>query len=240
LPDQFDQTGLLCDPFYQPADPLGRDSKGRPIVRPGQLISAHQVYPPRDPYIVQVRGYDPRDESKTSYVIRRLDLQRPPDTHFPIKELELHADESYYILLGKRRPAVVLQTVSSIWLNKLYPDPYVWVAPAFTFKPRHEEEYRYRVAAMEFPHLFYLPAQAGGLTEPSVLRFEFIQPVALAGVQPIFVQGAKQSFLSETAWTILLHQLVKFSAGKPLDEILEETLRAYQALVLEQYRKGQE
>lgn len=239
MPDELDQTGLLCDPFYQPVDPLGRDSKGRPLVRPGQLIWAHQVYPPRDPYVVDVRGYDPRDESKTSYVIRRLDPQRPPDTHFPIKELELHADENYYILLGKRRPAVVLQTVSSIWLNKLYPEPYVWVAPAFTFKPRHEVEYRCRVAALEFPHLFYLPAQAGGLTEPSVLRFEFIQPVALAGVQPIFASGMKQSALSETAWAVLLHQLVKFATGKPLDQGLEETLQAYQALVLGEYPKRQ-
>lgn len=237
MPDQFDQTGLLCDPFYQPAEPLGQDSKGRPIVRPAQLIWAHQVYPAKYPYIVQVQGYDPRDESKTSYVIQKLDPQRPPATHFPIKELELHADENYYVLLGKRRPAVVLQTVSSVWLNKLYPDPYVWVAPAFTFKPRHGDEYRYRVAAMEFTHLFYLPAQPGGLTEPSVLRFEFIQPVALSGVQPIFVQGGKQSFLSDTAWTILLHQLVKFATGRPLGEKLEETLRAYQALVLGEYRK---
>jgi hypothetical protein len=171
-------------------------------------------------------------------VIRRLDPQQPPDTHFPIKELELHADENYYILLGKKRPAVILQTVSSTWLNKLYPDPYVWVAPAFTFKPRHGEEFRYRVAAMEFPHLFYLPGKAGGLVEPSVLRFEFIQPVALSGVQPASVSGGKQSFLSDCAWTILVHQLVKFASGKLLDDGLEEMLQDYRTLVLEEYRKA--
>jgi hypothetical protein len=239
LPDDFDQTALLCDPFYQPVAPLGRDSKGRPIVRPGQLIWAHQVYPPKDPYIVHVQGYDLRDDSKTSYVIRKLDPQRPPGTHFPIKELELRADENYYILLGKNRPAVVVQTVSSISQNNLYPEPYVWVAPAFSFKPRHEAEFRYRVAAMEFPHLFYLPSHVGGLSQPSVLRFEFIQPVALAGVQPLFTSDGKQSALSETAWAIMLHQLVKFATGKPLDEGLEETIQAYQSLVLEEYRKGQ-
>lgn len=173
-----------------------------------------------------------------SYVIRRLDPRQPFATHFPIKELELHADENYYIMLGKKRPAVVLQTVSSIWLNKLYPDPYVWVAPAFTFKPRHEQAFRYRVAAMEFPHCFYLPAQAGGLSEPSVLRFELIQPVALSGVEPIFVEGTKQSFLSDTAWAILLHQLVKFTSGRLLDDRLEETVQAYRELVLQEYRKG--
>lgn len=125
---------------------------------------AHQVYPSKDPYIMHVQGYDPRDESKTSYIIRKLDAQGSPCTHFPIKELELRADENYYILLGKRRPAIVLQTVSSTWLNILYPEPYMWIAPAFTFKPRHKADFRYRVAAMEFPHLFYLPAQAHGLS----------------------------------------------------------------------------
>jgi len=233
LPNEFDQTSLLCDPFYQPKEPLGLDSKGRPVVRKGQLIWAHQVYPPTEPYIVHVQGFDPRDESKSNYVIRRLDAQRPGGTHFPIKELELRADENYYILFGKRRPAVVLQTVSSIWGNKLYPEPYVLVAPAFTFKQRHDPEFRYRVVAMDFPHLFYLPAQAGGLTEPSVLRFELIQPVALAGVVPFLIHGTKQRVLADTAWAILVHRLVKFVSGKVLDAGLEETLAEYRSLVLE-------
>jgi hypothetical protein len=136
LADPFYQTSLLFHPFYEPTEPLGRDSAGHPMVRPGQLIWAHQVYPPRHPYIVQVQGYDPRDLSKTSYVIRKMDPEKPPASHFPIKELELRSDENYCIMLGKRRPAVVLQTVSSIWLNKFYPEPYVWVVLAFTFKPK--------------------------------------------------------------------------------------------------------
>jgi hypothetical protein len=89
---------------------------------------------------------------------------------------------------------------------------------------------------MDFPHLFYLPEQTGGLTESSVLRFELIQPVALAGIQPLLLPGIKQSTLSDPAWTILVHQLVKFASGKVLDEGLEETVQAYRALVLEGYR----
>lgn len=239
MPDPFDQTSLLCDHFYELIHPLGRDHKGRPLVRLGQLIIAHQVYPPADPYIVYVERYDPRDETKASYVIRKLDTQRPPPTHFPIKELGLRADENYYILHGKMRPAVVLQTIQSTWANQLYPEPYVLVAPAFTFKPRHDLAFRYRVAALEFPHLFYLPAQHGGVGEPSVLRFEFIQPVALAGIRPLLFDGAKkQGVLSETAWAMLLHHLVKFTSGRPLDDELEQTLRAYQDLVLQALRQA--
>jgi hypothetical protein len=72
---------------------------------------------------------------------------------------------------------------------------------------------------------------------PSVLRFEFIQPVALAGIRPLFFDGGKkQGVLSEAAWAILLHHFVKFACGRPLDEELEQTLRAYQDLVLEALR----
>lgn len=237
----LDHTAILCDPFYELVDPLGRDEKGRPVVQPGQLIWTHQVYPASEPYIVQIQGYDPRDESKSSYVIRRLDSGSAAGTHFPIKELGLRADENYYILLGKKRPAIVLQTLATNWGNKLYPEPYVLAAPAFTFKPRHDEEYRYRIVAVGFPNLFYLPAHPSGLTEDSVLRFEHIQPAVTAGIEPVFRQG-KQSILSDTAWAVLQHQLLKFVSGKILDTGLEETIQAYRELVLDAYEraKGQQ
>lgn len=137
------------------------------------------------------------------------------------------------------RPAVVLQSVQSTWANQIHPEPYALVAPAFTFKPRHDAAFRYRVPALDFPPLFYLPAQHGGVAEPSVLRFEFIQPVALAGITPLFFDGArKQSALSQTAWAVLVHQLVKFFCQRSLDEKLEHTLRAYHDLVLEALRQA--
>ncbi len=237
MPDEINQTDLLCDSFYQLVEPLGRDPKGRPIVQPGQLIWAHQVYPTSEAYVIQVEGYDPRDQSRSSYVIRRLHQQGPPALHFPIKELGLRADENYYILYGKKRPGVVLQVVATSWLTRLYPEPYALVLPAFTFKQRHNLEFRYRVAAMEFPHLFYVPAHPDGFSEAGVLRLELVQPVATAAVEPVFKSG-RQSLLSEEAWAILQHQLMKFVAGKVLDNELEETLRAYRDLVLEAYRSG--
>jgi hypothetical protein len=91
---------------------------------------------------------------------------------------------------------------------------------------------------MEFPHFFDLPGQVGGLSESSVLRFELIQPAALSSIQPMFASSTKQSFLSETAWAILLHQLVKFTSGKPLDAQIEETLQADGSLVLDAYERS--
>jgi len=50
---------MLLDHVYFETEPMGRDQKGRPAVRPGQLVCAHQVYPPSEPYIVSVEGHDP-------------------------------------------------------------------------------------------------------------------------------------------------------------------------------------
>mgnify|MGYP001597210878 FL=1 len=135
---------------------------------------------------------------------------------------------------GKLRPAIVLQTISTDFYNLNNPEPYVWAAPCFTFKEKHSQSYRCRVAALKLPHLFYLPGHHHGFNESSVLRFEHIQPVTAVGVEPIFIDG-QQSFLSEPAWAILQHQLHKFISGKILDAGLEETLQAYGQLVLEAF-----
>jgi hypothetical protein len=65
----------------------------------------------------------------------------------------LPSDENLYVLRGKKRPAIVLQTVVTDYYSKLYPEPYVWVALSFTVKPRHKLDYRCQVAAMKRDHL---------------------------------------------------------------------------------------
>jgi hypothetical protein len=66
---------------------------------------------------------------------------------------------------------------------------------------------------MQFPHLFYVPAQPGGFAEDGVLRFEHIQPIAADGIQPLFYDK-RQCFLSDTAWAVLQHRLSLFTTGK--------------------------
>jgi hypothetical protein len=237
MADPLDQTGLLCDPFYEVRPALGRSAKGHPNVQPGQVIWAHQVYPTSKPFVIDVKGYDPRDATNSSYVITQLG-PGPNPTHFPIKELNLRADENLYIMHGKKRPAIVLQTLEAHFYNQHNPEPYVVAAPCFTFKPKHSDEYRARVAAMEFPNLFFLPPDPAVSTEQRVIRFEHIQPVAAAGVEPHACPGTKQCFLAETAWAVLQHRLNLFYSGKGLDVELEEDLRAYHDCVMDAYRAG--
>lgn len=235
--DPLALTELLANPFWVRGEPLGRDTKGNPIIRPGQLVIAHHVYPPTDPLIIEVRNYDPRDESKNEYAITQFRPGATPAPHFPIKSLGLTAEEQLYVLRGKRRPGVVLQTVSTDYYNQLYPEHYVWMAPAFTFKRKHTLEYRCEVAAFKKDHLFYLPSETHGLAERSVLRFEHIQPVASAGVEPIFADGM-QVFLSAEAWTILQHRLYRFCTGKVLDAGIEETITIYGEYIFSAFKEA--
>ena len=167
-------------------------------------------------------------------MFKKYDPAKRAVSHFPVKELNLRSDENLYVMQGKLRPAIVLQTVTTDYYNQQNPEPYVWTAPSFTFKEKHKLEYRCRIAAMQFPRLFYLPAQPGGLAEEGVLRFEHIQPVATDGVEPFFTNG-KQSFLSDVAWAVLQHRLSIFMTGKALDSELDDTLRTYADCLLDAY-----
>jgi hypothetical protein len=234
--DPLDQTGLLADPFYELKEPLGRDATGAPVLKPGQLVRAHLVIPDPKPQVLQVDVFDPKNEAKTTFKLSSVSTSGPPSSHFPIKELSLQSDENLYVLRGKMRPAVVLQTITTDFFNRQVTEPYVIVAPVFTFKLKHSAKYRAQIAAMKFPHLFYVPAHAYGFGHEGVLRFELIQPVAAASVQPYFTSGKKQQFLTAESWAILQHRLVYFESGRILDAGLEQTLKEYGDIVMEAYK----
>jgi hypothetical protein len=237
--DPLDQTGLLADPFYELRDPLGRDtSSGVPILGPGQLVRAHLLIPSLKPQVLELQSYDPQKGANATFKIANVSTSGAQQSHFPIKELGLQSDENQYVVRGKFRPAIVLQTVVTDFYSRQVPEPYVIVAPCFTFKMKHTPKYRAQVASMKYPHLFYLPAHPYGFGEQGVLRFELIQPAATATVQPYFTSGKKQQFLTKESWAILQHGLVRFTTGTVLDAGLEQTLKAYGEIVMEAYEQA--
>lgn len=219
-------ANLLCDNYYEL-----RDASQSPGLLPGQLVLAHLTYPNDPPWIAEVTGV----ESQTvSYKIKRFDPQNPARPRFPIKEMNLRAEENLYIVKGKLRPGIVLQTVTSDFRNTKHPELYASILPSYTFKDRHDQQYRARVAGFASKNLFYLPYAHEGLEQESVLRFEHIQPVPLSGVRPLMIDG-KYSHLSDTMWGILMHWYLRFLTGKGLDEKVEAHIEAYRTLLVEAY-----
>jgi hypothetical protein len=194
--------------------------------------------PSLKPQVLEVDNFDPKNEAKVSFKIASASTGAPI-SHFPIKELALQSDENLYVVRGKLRPAVVLQTAVTDFYSREAPEPYVIVAPCFTFKLKHTPKYRAQIASMKYPHLFYLPAHAYGFGENGALRFELIQPATTVTVQPYLTSGKKQQFLSSEGWAILQHCLVLFMTGTVLDAELAQTLKEYGEIVMEAYSEAQ-
>ncbi len=228
-----DYSTLLCDRFYDLKELSGTGPSRYSNLQAGQFVLADLVYPNVPPLIAELTGNE--SGATFTYKIRKVKPSTPGPTHFPIKDIKLRADENLYVMKGKPRPGVVLQTVDTDFFNEQYPEPYASLIPSYTFKERHTQEYRVRVAAFQSPNLFYLPSVHEGIREESVLRFEHVQPVPLAGLRPYFVDG-KGSFLSNEAWTILQHWYHRFLTGKSLDDKLKQLIDEYRSFLLESYK----
>src|SRR5882762_2860129 len=139
-------SNLLCSNFYKFLEPSG--SSPNPLI-PGQIVVAHTVYPPIDPWIVKVINYNALDESKSQYVVKRYESD--DRSHMPIAELRLRTDENYYLYVGKERPLVVVKGVGSRWLNPLHDESLYLCVPLFTFKPRHKDEFQIRTMGFTYP-----------------------------------------------------------------------------------------
>jgi len=227
---------LLCSPFYERRNSLGRDSNGSVIVKPGQLIWAHVLYPTAKPQSLSLVELDRANGAKSTFKVE--DFRPSFDPNFPVAELGLEDDERFYVVKGKRRQAIVLQTVRARFFQPNSPEQYAWVAPRFEFKIRHHLKFQVGVAAFDFPSLFYTPAHADGFDKPAALRFELAQSVPLSMIEPMFDGNLNQKFLCADSWAILQQQLYKYcSGGKILDEGIERNILAYSQLVREEYDK---
>ena len=220
-------VSLLCERYYQ------RLSNAGPDPMPGQIVFAHGVYPPDEPWIIQAIKYDGFNPQNSRYEVKKY--QRDDRNNIPIAELQVQGDELLYVYKGKQRPFVILGVVKSKWKNALYEDTIFSCAPLFTFKKRHSEEFRIRCASFVFPDLFYLPAEADGCSEEGAIRFEYIQPIAKKGLHPYFAGSPSQPIaLTDQAFALFLNHLSRFMFRRDLDQSVCETIDTYQKIVLDE------
>lgn len=227
---------LLCSPFYETRTSSGSDARGFPIIKAGQLVWAHVVYPTAKPQMLELVSLDRTDGAKSTFKI--ADYTAGSNPEFPVAELGLEDDEKFYILKGKRRQCIVLQTIRTRFAQPNSPEQYVWLVPRFRFKVRHTIDFQVNAAAFNIPSLFFTPAHTDGFDQSGVARFELTQSVPNTAVEPIFGRDLTQKFLSPESWAILQLQLYFYcSGGKVLDDGLSETIRAYRQILLEEYAK---
>lgn len=226
-------SNLLCSNYYKFLRPTG--TSPAPLI-PGQIVVAHTVYPPTEPWILKVINYNAFDASKSQYEAKRF---QPTDrSHMPIAELGLRSDENYYLYKGKERPLIVVRAIGSRWLTPLHDETLYACAPIFSFKPRHNEEFRIKTMGFDFSNLFYLPSDANGCTEEGAARFELMQPIARKSLHSYFKGSPSQPVaLSDEAFALWVNHFGRFLLSKDLDKQICEQIDAYRALVLEALQK---
>ncbi len=226
-------SNLLCSNFYKFLS--GSES---PIeLRPGQIVSAHTVYPPSEPWILKVENYNAFDMHKSSYVVKKF--KKEDRSHMPIAELGLRNDENYYLYHGKERPLIVVKGIGSRWLKADQDESLNVCVPIFSFKKRHTEEFKIKVMGFYYPSLFYLPSDTNGCSEESAARFELTQPIARKALHPYFKgTPSKPVALSDEAYSLFANHLGRFIFGKDSDASICEQIDAYRTLISEALAKN--
>lgn len=226
-------SNLLCASFYK----FIQSSAAPNELTPGQIVSAHTVYPPPEPWILKVENYNAFDVRKSSYVVKRF--EKEDRSHMPIAELGLRNDENYYLYHGKERPLIVVKGIGSRWLKPNQDESLYLCAPVFSFKNRHNEEFRIKVMGFCFPSLFYLPPDSNGCSEESAVRFELVQPIARRALNNYFKGNpSKPVALSDEAYSLFANHLGRFIFGEDLDLSICEQIDAYRSLVVEGLSKS--
>jgi hypothetical protein len=224
--------GLLCDKFYKFVNVA--DESADPL--PGQVVSAHTVYPTDEPWILNVISYDAFDPSRSQYELKKF--EREDRTHFPVAELNLRKDENLYVYKGKERPLVVVGAVKSRWANALHDEKVFACAPLFTWKERHSDTFRIECAAFFHPTLFYLPAEADGCSGEGVIRFEYLQPILRKALHNYLAGTPTRPIaLSNEAFALFLNHLGRFLFRKDFYPEVCEQIDTYRALVREELDK---
>lgn len=205
----------------------------------GQAYFAPVKYPLTPPKVLQPESYNPEREEDTTFKIANYNPDNPLQ-EVPLRFLNLKSDDRLFILQGKRRPVIVLSSCEADWLynhnlNFRQIEKIVICLPVFTFKDRHPQEYIIKTQAFLFPNLFYINPSPKGIHQESAARFELIQPIHKGDMQPLKNVDNKFFKLSDYTLKLLWNQISLFLSVTPLDESLQEDLKAYQKLILEEF-----
>ncbi len=187
----------------------------------GRICEGIGFYHQKDVYCVALQHHDPTDERQNLY-----GLCPQPHNMFsrgsPVHELRLETKEELIAIKAKRRPFVIVsmppdQRASGV--RQLGDEAYIGV-PLYSFRPG-EDEFKVRIAALEYNNLFYLPQEAPYLDVESFCRFDRIQFLHPAHITP------GRARLNRVAWWKFSQWLRFYLTGRVDDTMLE-----YRSLML--------
>jgi mRNA-degrading endonuclease toxin of MazEF toxin-antitoxin module len=156
---------------------LARRSSNVNEIRRGDIYEDQPVYMPAR-HGIRLTNIDPNDEQDPDFELcgRTEDIFHHP----PLKRYHLESNEAWIVHKAKwARPVVVLShepTVDPLPGHGPQPSETYLCAPIFG-ADQHAKELRQRIAAYEFPNLFYLPESGSPSFSEGFVRLDFIQSI---------------------------------------------------------------
>ena len=200
--------------FYQRVPSEDQYSFGQ-----GQFYWAPIPYlPPCDPlHILDIKDYDPRDETRITLTIVPATRNAFRDRHVPIKALEWETDEEIIPLRAKKRPVVVISQEQHDVAAVRTPDDLVTylVAPVYSITAEHDPAFVARVKHLEYNQFFYLAEDSHFNRREAFARLDRIQPAHKRLMEPIPVR------LSDSAWMLFKGWVSYYLTGE-LDELIAD------------------
>ena len=133
------------------------------------------------------RPKDYEDETKTSAKYFYIDTSSSDafNRRAPLHNPRLEINEEFIVARAKKRPVILIAMPEKINIRsfrgggKIHKNVCL-VAPLFGVegidgKAKFPDEFINRIRSMEYPHLFFVPEDAGGLIRHSICRLDSIQ-----------------------------------------------------------------
>ena len=165
---------------------------------------------------VSLESYDPRDESRNRYSVRRSE---PNDTalfnHTPVHELRLESNEELLITKTKRRPVIVTSQRNEFWQLggvRLAERGRVCL-PMYSFHPDDSDVFRERVRAQEYPWWIYMPEQFD--FREGFARIDRIQTVEESHLRP-----TRNALTEDALWFV--SEWLRYWCTEEIDPVLLE------------------
>jgi len=159
--------------------------------RPGQFFSATISFTGENRMFWRPVNYDALTQTQATHfnvVGGAPDLFR---RKFPLYAPPLASDEEFPVTRGKRRPVVLLsRPLGNLGGTASYRHHCV-VLPRFGLVkgasklPKYSPEVVARMRALEFPDVFFTPAETPHLDRDGALRLDLLQPVPSSDLEPL-------------------------------------------------------
>jgi hypothetical protein len=197
----------------------------RSLQMPGQIYWAPIIYRDDELQLLRLETYDPQDERKSRFRLTPQSAAADAFNHFPVKALELRADEEMVVFRAKHRSAVLFSAAMTQPDSQRERGRSFLAIPHYSFHADDPADFKESVRLFDYSALFHAPAQIDLRIPDGYFRFDRLSVVPREALN-----NAMGYRLSADALSFMVSWFDAFRTGTLRDEVL--------ANLIDEARKG--